>query len=257
MKEMSVASSGKVLPTKIGLIQTKRSLRTSRKVYKILEDKREVLLKRLDEMINEAQKSREDMWDPLSEAYRALYDSYLKLGPAKLESVATSTPPTVDVTVNVRTIVSVNVPTMQITEKNVGLTYGFADTNTSLDKATRMMRNVLPGIMKAAEMENAIFRLATELEKTQRLLNALEYVIIPGYQGTIKFISATLEEREREEFVRLKHVKRILERKKEGGEEMEVEEIVASDAGATTVVQKGKSSWDDGEDLDTSSGEEF
>jgi len=193
-------------------------------------------------MINEAQKSREDMWDPLSEAYRALYDSYLKLGPMKLESVATSTPPTVDVTVNVRTIVSVNVPTMQITEKNVGLTYGFADTNTSLDKATRMMRNVLPGIMKAAEMENAIFRLATELEKTQRLLNALEYVIIPGYQGTIKFISATLEEREREEFVRLKHVKRILERKKEAGEEKEAEAVAASDSGTMTVVQKANPS---------------
>jgi len=216
---MSVASGNKVLPTKIGLIQTKRSLRTSRTVYKILEDKREVLLKRLDEMINEAQKSRDDMWDPLSEAYRQLFDAYLSLGPVKLESVASATPPTVDVNVNVRTIVSVSVPTMQITQKNVGLTYGFADTNESMDKATRMMRNVLPGILKAAEVENAIFRLATELEKTQRLLNALEYVIIPSYQNTIKFISATLEEREREEFVRLKHVKKILERKK-GSEEM-------------------------------------
>ncbi len=227
---MSVASSGKVLPTKIGLIQTKRSLRTSRKVYKILEDKREVLLKRLDEMINEAQKSREDMWTPLSEAYRALYDSYLTLGPAKLESIGSSTPPTLDVAVNERTIVSVSVPTMEISQKNVGLTYGFADTNTSLDTATRMMREVLPGILKAAEVENAIFRLATELEKTQRLLNALEYIIIPGYQGTIKFISATLEEREREEFVRLKHVKRILERKKERGEMLKAEEIISSDS---------------------------
>jgi V/A-type H+/Na+-transporting ATPase subunit D len=211
---MSVASGNKVLPTKIGLIQTKRSLRTSKTVYKILEDKRDVLLKRLDEMINEAQKSREDMWGPLSEAYRQLYDSYLTLGPASLESVANNTPPTVDVSMNVRSIVSVSVPTMQITQKNVKLTYGFADTNTSLDKATRMMRGVLPSILKAAEVENAIFRLATELEKTQRLLNALEYIIIPGYQGTIKFISATLEEREREEFVRLKHVKRVLEHKK-------------------------------------------
>jgi len=165
-------------------------------------------------MISEAQKSRDDMWEPLSEAYRQLFDAYLRLGPARLESVAMNTPPTVDVSVNVRSIVSVQVPTMQITQKNVGLTYGFADTNTSLDKATRMMRNVLPNILKAAEVENAIFRLATELEKTQRLLNALEYIIIPGYQDTIKFISATLEEREREEFVRLKHVKRVLEHKK-------------------------------------------
>ncbi|MHB1909431.1 MAG: V-type ATP synthase subunit D [Nitrososphaerales archaeon] len=212
---MSVSSGRATLPTKIGLIQTKRSLSTSRRVYKILEDKREVLLKRLDEMIQEAQKSREDMWEPLSEAYRALYDSYLKLGPARLESVATNTPPTLEVSMSVKSIVSVSVPTMHTDQKNVGLTYGFADTNTSLDKAARMMRNVLPSILKAAEVENAIFRLATELEKTQRLLNALEYIIIPGYQGTIKFITSTLEEREREEFVRLKHVKRILETKKE------------------------------------------
>ena len=226
---MSVASGNKVLPTKIGLIQTKRSLRTSRTVYKILEDKREVLLKRLDEMINEAQKSRDDMWDPLSEAYRQLFDAYLKLGPVNLESVASSTPPTVDVNVNVRTIVSVSVPTMQITQKNVGLTYGFADTNASMDKATRMMRNVLPGILKAAEVENAIFRLATELEKTQRLLNALEYIIIPGYQNTIKFISATLEEREREEFVRLKHVKKILQHRKDENEMNAEETPVVTD----------------------------
>jgi V/A-type H+/Na+-transporting ATPase subunit D len=226
---MSVATGGKVLPTKIGLIQVKRSLRTSRNVHKILEDKREVLLKRLDEMINEAQKSREDIWEPLSEAYRALYDAYLRLGPLRIESVASSTPPTVDVAVNVRTIVSVSVPTMQITEKNVGITYGFADTNTTLDKSTRMMRNVLPSILKAAEVENAIFRLASELEKTQRLLNALEFIIIPGYLDTIKFISSTLEEREREEFVRLKHVKKILERKKGESEMVEAEKIVVTD----------------------------
>jgi V/A-type H+-transporting ATPase subunit D len=175
------------------------------------------------------------MWEPLSEAYRRLFDSYLKLGPAKLESVASSTPPTVDVNVNVRTIVSVSVPTMQITQKNVGLTYGFADTNASLDNATRMMRNVLPGILKAAEVENAIFRLATELEKTQRLLNALEYIIIPGYQDTIKFISATLEEREREEFVRLKHVKKVLERRKE--EVGKVVEHSEKEEKATTTIE--------------------
>ncbi len=75
---------------------------------------------------------------------------------------------------------------MKITQKNVGLTYGFADTNESLDKATRMMRNVLPGILKAAEIENAIFRLATELEKTQRLLNALEVHNHPGISGDYK-----------------------------------------------------------------------
>jgi V/A-type H+-transporting ATPase subunit D len=75
---------------------------------------------------------------------------------------------------------------------------------------------MLPQVCKAAEYENAIFSLAKELQKTQKLLNALEYVIIPQYDEAISFIRATLEEREREEFVRLKKVKVVLEKKKTG-----------------------------------------
>lgn len=212
---MSVSSGRRPLPTKIELIRVKRSLAVARSVYKILEDKRDVLLKRIDELIQQAGNAREEISTPLADAYRSLFNAYLAVGPAKLESIAITTPSQVSVDVNVRTIVDVKVPTLSIAEKDVGLTYGFADTAASLDEATKMMRKVLPRICKAAEYENAIFSLARELEKTQRLINALEYIIIPGYQDAIKFISATLEEREREDFVRLKHVKATLERKKE------------------------------------------
>lgn len=204
----------RVNPTRIELIRLKRSLRVAEKVHDILEDKREVLLRRLDEVIEQARKGREEIWAPLTEAYRALFDAYLKMGPLTLESVALTTPVRIDATVKIRTIVDVDVPTLQVTEKEVGVTYGFADTNVSLDEATRLMRRLLPTIFKAAEAENAIFRLANELERTQRLINALEYVIIPQYRDSIKFISSTLEERAREDFVKLKHVKRVLERRK-------------------------------------------
>lgn len=213
---MSVSFGRRALPTKIELIRIRRSLKVSQMVYKILEDKREVLLKRLDEMIENASKAREEIWKPLSEAYRALYDAYLRMGPVGLESIASTTPVQIDVTASVRTIVDVQVPTLQITEKKAGLTYGFADTSVALDNAARMMRSVLPGICRAAEIENAIFRLANELQRTQRLINALEFIIIPQYQEAIKSISSTLEEREREEFVRLKHVKQVLEKKSQG-----------------------------------------
>jgi len=69
-------------------------------------------------------------------------------------------------------------------------------------------------VCKAAEYENAIFSLAKELEKTQKLINALEFIIIPQYQDAVYFIKATLEEREREEFVRIKKVKVVLDKKK-------------------------------------------
>jgi len=73
------------------------------------------------------------------------------------------------------------------------------------------MRLVLPKILKAAEYENAILSLARGLEKTQRLINALEYVIMPDHAESIKFISSVLEEREREDFTRLKHVKKVIQ----------------------------------------------
>ena len=210
---MSVASGSSVLPTKIELIGTRRRLVTARRVKKVLDDKRDVLLKRLDEMIQQATTARDEISQPLADAYLALYDAYLKLGPLRLEGIAANTPPMVDAEVSVRRVVDVDVPSIKLSEKEMGVTYGFADTNVAVDRASRQMRRVLPSIFRAAEFENAIFRLAKELEKTQRLLNALEYMIIPRYEGSIRYIQQTLEEREREEFTRLKHVKKVLERK--------------------------------------------
>jgi V/A-type H+-transporting ATPase subunit D len=210
---MSVASGSSVLPTKIELIGTRKRLQTAKRVQKVLDDKRDVLLKRLDEMIQQAGQARDEISQPLADAYLGLYDAYLKLGPLRLEGIAANTPPMAEVEVTVRRIVDVDVPSIRLFEKEIGMTYGFADTNVAVDRAARHMRGVLPAIFKAAEFENAIFRLAKELEKTQRLLNALEYMIIPRYETSIRFIQQTLEEREREEFVRLKHVKKVLEKK--------------------------------------------
>ncbi len=208
-------SSRSIIPTKIELIKFKRSLKVAKMVHKILDDKREVLLKRIDEMIEEASKAREEIWAPLQDVYDAVRDAYLTLGTSTVESIAALTPPSLAVDVNVRRIVDVKVPTLQvISNDKASLSYSLADTNASVDKAARLIKNLLPGICKAAEYENAIFSLAKELEKTQRLINALEYVIIPYYEHAIKFISHALEEREREEFVRLKKVKSTLEKRK-------------------------------------------
>ena len=204
-----------VIATKIELIKIRRSMQISKMVHKILDDKREVLLKKIDEMIDEANKAREDIWDPLDDIYKAIFQSYLTLGNSVIQSLASSTPPSIAVDVHIKRIVDVKIPSLEISTKNKSpnLTYGFSDTNSSLDQATKLIRDILPGICKAAEYENAIFSLAKELEKTQKLINALEYVIIPQYQNALTFIKSTLEEREREEFVRLKKVKAVIERK--------------------------------------------
>ena len=206
----------KATATKIEWIKIRRSMQVAKMVHKILDDKREVLLKKIDEMIEEANKARGDIWSPLGEIYTAVYDAYMSLGTGTLESVSDSTPSVMEVDVNVRRIVDVKIPTLQVKTKEGGqdLSYGFIDTNSSVDKAAKLIKNILPKVCKAAEYENAIFSLAKELERTQKLINALEFVIIPQYEGAVAFIRATLEEREREEFVRLKKVKVVIEKRK-------------------------------------------
>jgi V/A-type H+-transporting ATPase subunit D len=205
----------RVVATKIELIKIRRSMQISKMVHKILDDKREVLLKKIDEMIDEANKARGDIWDPLDEIYKAIFHAYLSLGTSTIQSLSSSTPPSINVDVHIKRIVDVKIPALEISSKKdvQDLTYGFADTNSSVDQATKLIKNILPGICKAAEYENAIFSLAKELEKTQKLINALEYVIIPQYQEALSFIKSTLEERDREEFVRLKKVKAVIEKK--------------------------------------------
>jgi V/A-type H+-transporting ATPase subunit D len=204
-----------VAATKIELLKYKRSSQVAVMVQKILDDKRKVLLKNIEEMITEANKARGGIWEPFQDVYKSVNDAYLSLGTSTVDSVAQSTPAVMEVDTKVKRIVDVSIPTLNVTEKDTkSMPYGFADTNSSIDRAAKQIKALLPKICKAAEYENSIFALAKALEKTQKLLNALENVIIPQYRLRIKFILATLEEREREEFARLKKVKAVMEKKK-------------------------------------------
>lgn len=204
-----------VSATKIELLKFKRSSQVASMVRKILDDKRKVLLKNIEEMITEASKARGGIWEPLQDVYKSVNEAYLTLGTNTVDSVAQSAPAVMEVDMKIRRVVDVKIPALTVTEKDTkSMPYGFADTNSSIDRASKQIKAMLPKICKAAEYENSIFSLAKALEKTQKLLNALENVIIPQYQSKIKFILATLEEREREEFARLKKVKAAIEKRK-------------------------------------------
>ncbi|MEM3397829.1 MAG: V-type ATP synthase subunit D [Nitrososphaerota archaeon] len=211
---MSVSFGGKFLPTKLELIKIRRSLSVARNVHRILEDKRDVLINKLNEMIERAEKARMELYTPLREAYNSVSRAYMSMGISSLDAIASTVPETTNLEVGLKTILGVKIPTINARFIEPPLTYGFKDTTAHLDDAAKNFRKLIPKICEAAEIENTIFRLAEELKKTQRLLNALEHVVIPRYEEAIKFISMTLEEREREEFIKLKHVKRILERRK-------------------------------------------
>ena len=203
-----------VTATKIELFKYKRSSQVATMVQKILDDKRKVLLKNIEEMISEAQKTRGGIWEPLQEIYESVNESYLSLGVGTVDTVAQSTPGVMEVDSDVKRVVDVTIPVLSVTEKDTkSIPYGFADTNASIDRGAKLIKDLLPKICKAAEYENSIFSLAKALEKTQKLLNALENVIIPQYKQRVRFILATLEEREREEFARLKKVKASMEKR--------------------------------------------
>ena len=203
-----------VTATKIELFKYKRYSQVATMVQKILDDKRKVLLKNIEEMIAEAQKTRGGIWDPLQDIYQSVNESYLSLGVGTVDSVAQSTPAVMEVESDVKRVVDVTIPVLSVTEKDTkSIPYGFADTNASIDRGAKLIKDLLPKICKAAEYENSIFSLAKALEKTQKLLNALENVIIPQYKQRVRFILATLEEREREEFARLKKVKASMEKR--------------------------------------------
>jgi len=204
-----------VSATKIELLKFKKSSQVATMVQKILDDKRKVLLRNIEEMIEKASKTRGGIWDPLQDIYKSVNEAYLSLGTGTVDSVAESTPPVMQVDVHVRRVVDVKIPALTVTEKDTkSMPYGFADTNSSIDRAAKQIKELLPQICKAAEYENSIFSLAKALEKTQKLLNALENVIIPQYQYNIRFIAQALEEKEREEFAKLKKVKAKMESRK-------------------------------------------
>ena len=204
-----------VSATKIELLKYKKSTQVATMVQKILDDKRKVLLRNIEEMIEKASKTRGGIWEPLQDIYKSVNEAYLSLGTGTVDSVAESTPAVMQVDVHVRRVVDVKIPALTVTEKDTkSMPYGFADTNSSIDRAAKQIKELLPQITKAAEYENSIFSLAKALEKTQKLLNALENVIIPQYQQNIRFIAQALEEKEREEFAKLKKVKAKMESRK-------------------------------------------
>jgi len=206
----------KVQPTKLELIRLKRSLVVATKIHKILEDKKEVLLKKMGEMVDRATKRRNQLEAELTSCYSVLLKAYLDLGAMKLEGIARGMPTDLEVEAQVKRYIDVDVPIMSLKLKRLVLKYGFADTSHIFDEAVRKMTDIIPLLVEAASIENAVFKLALELEKTQRLMNALEYIIIPQVKENIKFIMSTLEEREREEFIRMKKIKRVLEARRGG-----------------------------------------
>ncbi len=158
--------------------------------------------------------SRETVAKNLEEAYQDLTAAQVSMGDFTVKKAAMSVTESVDVDIDSRSIMGVVVPVIdsEIQERTiVERGYGFMDTSVKVDEAAKKFEKSIQLIIELGETEKTIMLLASEIESTKRRVNALEHIIIPRLQNTVKYIEMRLEEMERESFVRLKMVKKSME----------------------------------------------
>jgi V/A-type H+/Na+-transporting ATPase subunit D len=200
-----------VSPTRINLIQMKKTLSLAQSGRDILERKRDILLRELRHSIYDAEKAREELSTALEKAYLSLKKADFVKGSEVVENVALGSSFEADFLLDFRSIMGVTVPTVEfVGESNVKPDYGFANTSVELDEAFKLFYEVLGFVAEVAMAEGITYQIAHDIRRTQRRVNALNYVLIPSYRGIVKRIELVLEEKEREEFVRTKRIKRLI-----------------------------------------------
>lgn len=205
----------KIHPTRINLIRTNKTLNLAKSGHDVLERKRDVLMRELRRFAYDARKLREELTLALAKPLQSLREANVMMGSETVENVALASSVKAVFVLDHRSIMGVPVPIVKFQkEEDVKPDYGFADTSASLDRVFKDLYNVLGLIAQLAEIEGAVFQIATDVQRTQKRVNALEYVFIPMYTETAKHIELVLEEKEREEFVRMKTAKKMISRKK-------------------------------------------
>lgn len=197
----------KITPTKANLIKAKSSLEFSKKGYELLDKKRTVLIKEMMALIKKANRIEEEINTSFQEAYKKLQFANITMGSESVEKIAMSLEKEEDFEILFKSIMGVEIPYIEYEKRSFSTEYGFFRTNPAFDMAVLSFVNIRYLIYELAEIENSVYKLATEIEKTQKRANALEKIQIPKYEMEIKSIEEVLEEKEREDFFRLKRVK--------------------------------------------------
>jgi V/A-type H+-transporting ATPase subunit D len=201
-----------VAPTRSNLIRVKKDLQFAREGYEILDRKREALTTELVRVAHEADVVQREVWALLATAYNALERAQLTLGSDRVEWAALAASKTVDAHLKYRGIMGVAIPVIEARGEPEEMLYSLSGTNAALDEASASFREVVMRMPQLSMLVTTVWRLAGELRKTQRRVNALQHIFIPAYEATVAFIISSLEEREREETFRLKWLKNKLSR---------------------------------------------
>lgn len=201
-------------PTKGNLILAKNSLALALQGFDLMDKKRNILIREMMDLIEEAKGIQSQIDQTFRSAYAALQKANMEIGINTVQTISYTVPIEDSIRIKTRSIMGTEIPLVESQPGGNLPTYAFYSTRESLDEARQAFEKVKELTIKLSMVENSAYRLASNIKKTQKRANALKNITIPHYQQLTKDISNALEEKEREEFTRLKVIKRMQMKKK-------------------------------------------
>lgn len=196
------------------LTNLKRKLITARRGHKLLKDKRDELMRRFLDLVRENKKLRIEVEEGIKQANAAMSVARCVMSDKALDVALMLPTQEMSLEVGEKNVMSVMIPVFDVrfktADENDIYSYGFAETSGDLDTAVKALSDIMPKMIRLAETEKSCRLMADEIEKTRRRVNALEHVMIPQYEETIKYISMKLDENERSTTTRLMKVKDMM-----------------------------------------------
>ncbi len=196
-------------PTKGNLILAKNSLALASQGYELMDKKRNILIRELMALIDQAKDIQSEIDVTFQTAYKCLQKANIQLGISYVQEAGESIPIEDSIEIKARSIMGTEIPLVRF-HKTEGEppSYAFYSTKESLDQARAAFERVKELTIRLSMVENSAYRLAASIKKTQKRANALKNITIPSYGSLVRNITNSLEEKDREEFTRLKVIKR-------------------------------------------------
>lgn len=196
-------------PTKGNLMLAKNSLALSRQGYELMDKKRNILIRELMDLIEQATDIQKEIDVTFTSAYQALQKANIQMGIHEVEALSLNVPVENSISIKRRSVMGMEIPKVEYEGRELKPSYAFYGTKMSLDEACEKFEKVKELAIRLAQIETSAYRLAYNIKKTQKRANALQNITIPKYEALTKSIQGALEEKEREEFTRLKVIKRM------------------------------------------------
>ncbi|WP_125141608.1 V-type ATP synthase subunit D [Clostridium transplantifaecale] len=196
-------------PTKGNLILAKNSLALASQGYELMDKKRNILIRELMALIDQAKDIQSEIDVTFQTAYKCLQKANIELGISYVQEAGESIPVEDSIEIKARSIMGTEIPLVRFHKaEGEPPSYAFYSTKESLDQARAAFERVKELTIRLSMVENSAYRLAASIKKTQKRANALKNITIPSYSSLVRNITNSLEEKDREEFTRLKVIKR-------------------------------------------------